>query len=169
MGKTSIAKLKSVKRWRENNKEKVAKLKKKYADKNKEKIAEYQRKYREKNKEKMKAYNIEYRKTNPPKKRTPEQYQKSKPYRREVHLNKKYGLTVDEYKSMLASQGGRCAICLTDDPRGKKHNWFHVDHCHKTGKVRGLLCSRCNMGLGSFQDNADLLEEAINYIRKSKT
>lgn len=131
-------------------------------------IAEYQKRYRAANKEKLRAYGKEYRKTHPPKPRPPGWHAGRKPYLREFHLMNKYGMTEAGYQELLASQGGLCAICGTDDPRGKNHNRLHVDHCHKTGKVRGLLCSRCNVGIGSFLDDVAVLQKAITYL-KSRT
>jgi len=75
---------------------------------------------------------------------------------------KKYGLTPDQYSQMLEQQGGGCAICGVT-PNGKR---LAVDHCHTTGKVRGLLCSPCNTGLGVFKDNTDLLHNAVKYLEK---
>lgn len=77
-----------------------------------------------------------------------------------------------DYAAMLASQGGRCAICGTAEPRGKGK--FHVDHDHSCcgekrscGKcVRGLLCQRCNTGIGYFDDNPDLMRKAIEYVSR---
>lgn len=78
-------------------------------------------------------------------------------------LKRKYGLTVEEYDEMLKKQNGGCAIC-----GGKnKNNWnLAVDHNHKTGKNRELLCASCNIVLGVSYDNIQILEKAINYIKK---
>lgn len=90
-------------------------------------------------------------------------------YRRR-HLQAVYGLTVEAYDAMLASQGNTCAICKTDNPYGHGNEptrmkmSFAVDHCHETGTVRGLLCNTCNRGLGFFKDNPQLLLEAFKYI-----
>jgi hypothetical protein len=75
--------------------------------------------------------------------------------KRQSHLLKRYGLTPEAYDSLLESQGGGCAICGSTiaDSRGNRP---HVDHCHDTGKVRGILCGRCNMGLGHFGDDIEL-------------
>lgn len=77
-------------------------------------------------------------------------------------LKRNYGITIDNYDSMLASQGGRCALCGTDKPRGRGR--FHVDHCHKTNNVRALLCTECNMMLGLAKDSVTTLQKAANYI-----
>lgn len=71
---------------------------------------------------------------------------------------------------MLVAQGGVCALCGTTDagpPNGKyvTDTVFHVDHDHETGQIRALLCKACNMGLGCFQDQPELLEQAAAYLR----
>lgn len=73
-----------------------------------------------------------------------------------------YGLTPEAFARMLADQEGRCAICRTDDPGGK--GGWHVDHDHETKAVRGLLCQRCNLGLGNFQDDVNRLQSAYDYL-----
>lgn len=81
------------------------------------------------------------------------------------HLRKKFGLTIERYDEMLVNQGGRCAICRllsTESPRR-----FHVDHDHVTGIVRGLLCYRCNTGIGVFRDDVVHLRSAIKYLQES--
>jgi hypothetical protein len=70
-----------------------------------------------------------------------------------------YGITYDTYQTMFAEQGGKCAIC------GKQTNRLLVDHCHTTGKIRGLLCPACNSGLGMFKDNIESLSTAIIYLK----
>jgi hypothetical protein len=79
----------------------------------------------------------------------------------------KYGLTEEAYNTLLDKQRNKCAICGTTSPGGR-HNKFHIDHDHTTGKVRGLLCWSCNAGLGQFKDNEYLLIEAHNYLVKSR-
>jgi hypothetical protein len=73
----------------------------------------------------------------------------------------RFGLSANEYRGMLAQQGGVCAICC-QFCSARKH--LAVDHCHKTGKVRGLLCNSCNTGLGMLQDSARLLAAAQAYL-----
>jgi hypothetical protein len=82
---------------------------------------------------------------------------------RRYQLKTKYGITEAEFDALLAEQGGGCAICGTTTPRGRGQR-FHVDHCHETGKVRGILCSECNTGLGKFRDDPDLLRRALAYL-----
>jgi predicted nucleic acid-binding Zn ribbon protein len=75
-----------------------------------------------------------------------------------------YGLTPEQYAVMLADQEDRCAICRVDLPGGK--GGWHVDHDHGTGRIRGLLCHRCNLGLGNFQDDANRLQAAYDYLMR---
>jgi len=87
---------------------------------------------------------------------------KKKSYYRAYWL-KQYGLTIDGYDKMLKDQDGKCKICGTIKPGGKMKN-FAVDHCHTTGKVRGLLCFSCNVSIGHFADDSDNLQKAIDYL-----
>lgn len=83
---------------------------------------------------------------------------------RRHNLKQSYGMTLDEFDQILARQGGHCAICATTEPGGR-HGRFCVDHDHSTGKLRALLCSKCNVGLGHFNDDPDVLVAAIQYLR----
>lgn len=84
-----------------------------------------------------------------------------------------YGITLEQYNKMLEDQNGLCAIC--GKPESKKSRYsektcmLHVDHNHKNGKVRQLLCSLCNAALGSFDDDVNLLQTAIDYLNKHNT
>ena len=82
---------------------------------------------------------------------------------RDSHLRSKYGITLADQERMLVEQGGRCAICRTDR-WGGQYNSPVIDHCHATGKVRGILCQRCNVGLGKFGDSPHLLDAATRYL-----
>ena len=75
------------------------------------------------------------------------------------HFKARYGITVDDYDRLLGEQGGKCAVC-GDTPEHR----LHVDHDHDTGRVRGLLCTWCNKGLGAFRDNPDKLLGAAAYL-----
>jgi hypothetical protein len=74
-----------------------------------------------------------------------------------------YGLSEGDFFALLEKQGDACAICGSAEWPGK-HRVPHVDHCHETGKVRGLLCSNCNHGLGKFRDDPDRLRAAARYL-----
>lgn len=85
-------------------------------------------------------------------------------YRTIRSLQKLYGITIEEYEARLAAQKGVCAICKRPPSAFKKR--FSVDHNHSTGKIRALLCSPCNTGIGLFQDNPALCVKAARYLRK---
>lgn len=77
---------------------------------------------------------------------------------------KKHGISFDDYKQMKADQNNLCAIC--GNPPDGRWGRLNIDHCHKTGKVRGLLCVNCNLGIGNLQDCITNLLRAIKYLKK---
>lgn len=79
-------------------------------------------------------------------------------------LQRQYGITRQQYEDMLAAQNNRCAICKTE-ANGRA---WHVDHCHETGKVRGVLCDNCNRGLGHFKDSHAAILRAVEYLKASR-
>lgn len=89
--------------------------------------------------------------------------------RRNAYLKWKYGWSVEEFEAYWYANHGKCYICREPMRRptkgqGQALDIVAVDHCHTTGKVRGLLCNRCNKGLGFFKDNVDNLKKAIRYL-----
>ena len=87
--------------------------------------------------------------------------------KRNGRLKSTYGITQDDYERMLSDQGRACAICgaTHENRRGKI---LHVDHCHRTGKVRQLLCTACNTALGKMRDDTERLRSAIEYLERHK-
>ena len=79
---------------------------------------------------------------------------------RNYRIKKQFKITSDDFNNLLKQQNHQCAICKTS--QSEQH--FDIDHCHKTGKVRGLLCRSCNMGLGYFKDSPFLLNQAATYL-----
>ncbi len=128
----------------------------KHAEECRVKGREYSRKYRDANREKVRAGNLDgyYR---DPAKRMAAQHR---------ILLKKHGMTVDDFNRMSEAQGGKCAICL-QAPSGRFKK-LSTDHDHVTGDVRGLLCSPCNLGLGSFRDNTERLRKAAAYLERKR-
>lgn len=94
----------------------------------------------------------------------PEQWEIQKKNQR---LKRLYGITLKQYEELLKLQKGVCFLC-GNPPKGThssgRPHILHVDHCHTTGKVRSLLCTKCNRGLGYFNENITLLSKAIQYI-----
>jgi Recombination endonuclease VII len=127
----------AVTKWRHANREKAA-----------AQVARYQKKYPEK----VVAYQLKWRKANP------------RSFKNSV-LKCTHGITLEQYEEMLTAQNGRCAICDTSEPRGR-HGVFHVDHCHETSVIRGLLCHGCNLSIGHFHHDPLILQAAIRYLGK---
>jgi len=85
-----------------------------------------------------------------------------------VRLLRTFGSTIEEYEALMLEQDNYCAICHEPEKQilNGKIKRLAIDHCHTTGKVRGLLCQRCNTGIGRFDDNVVLLKQAIQYLEK---
>jgi hypothetical protein len=166
-------------KWAPTNeqKEKYKEKRKKYYRINKLNNPEKIKKIYDKanNTEKRKKYMKEYSKNSEQKQKEKERVAKyrAKPSTKEVrytdHYKRKYGITAQDYDIMLMSQNGFCKICKQPETklfRGKLTR-LAVDHCHKTGKVRGLLCWSCNTTLGKVKDSIDLLLNMANYLKES--
>lgn len=163
-------------------------------ERRKEKRREYQRKYRAANKEKYAAYTRAYYAVNPEKHRErarrryaanrekEEWYQQYRENKREhtqkwyaanserareqhrwLARRRKYGLTQEQWNALFAAQNSCCAICEAVES-GSKRGW-HTDHCHTSGRVRGILCHHCNFMVGNAKDNPERLEAAARYLR----
>lgn len=78
-----------------------------------------------------------------------------------------YGLTQAGWDALIKHQGNQCAVCKTDRPGGRGERW-HIDHDHVTGQVRGLLCHRCNMGIGFLLDDPEIIRAAARYVAKHR-
>lgn len=85
---------------------------------------------------------------------------------RKSHLKMNYGLTIQEYNRLFDGQKGCCAIC--GKHQSELRRTLAVDHNHKTGQIKGLLCDNCNLGLGNFQESRGILIKAIQYLGKKK-
>ena len=81
----------------------------------------------------------------------------------------RYGITIEEYEKIFEDQGNCCAICKGTSTKSmsEERTSFSVDHCHETGKVRGILCNQCNRGLGMLGDSLESLKSALTYLEKS--
>lgn len=85
-----------------------------------------------------------------------------------VEIKRRYGCTLEVYNAMVVKQEGKCAICDVLHNPAEKKGRLYVDHCHKTGKVRALLCKHCNSMLGYSRDDTRILLEAVAYISRHK-
>jgi hypothetical protein len=141
-------------KYRENNKEMIINIEKKRRNTEKRKMWEKQ--YKEDNREKFKeADRIRHK--------LPKNIAKSK----QRHLKQKYGISITDYNLLIQKQNYQCATCGTHEQNCKR-KVLCVDHCHKTGVIRGLLCHNCNVSLGLLKDNIDIINNLINYLKKER-
>jgi hypothetical protein len=110
---------------------------KNWRDSNRDKVNKCQQRYVSRNKEKIKRDTI----------------------------RRAYDITLEDYNEMFSKQGGCCSICKQHQTNFKRQ--LFIDHCHVTGRVRGLLCQHCNFILGQSKDNIDILQEAIKYLERN--
>lgn len=158
----------TARKWAAANPERVAHNQKKWARENPDKAQEKVRRWEAKHPEAAAAL-AKRRKRNFP---GPEMdkfradrkaYRDTNPDKTHASKIRRYGITGQQYVEMLEAQGGGCAICkATESNRSSRR--LSVDHDHLTGKVRGLLCSRCNHGLGLFRDDPGVLQVARDYL-----
>ena len=163
--------------YRRKNKERLDVLQKERYEKNKDKIKARRKVWYEKNKEREYKRKTKWRLANKDRvnararanrgKHRDRTNAKSRAYyhaypekRINRHYKKNYGITIDDYNRILLDQNGGCAIC------GNALSKLQVDHCHKSGEVRGLLCKDHNMLLGLAKDNIQILDNAIKYLKK---
>lgn len=119
-----------------------------YYRKNEDRVRKNVRRYKKDNPERVKAWD-----------------RKKKNVTAAARRRHAYGLSEDDYERMLVKCGGMCESCGRD-PWEVSSRGPHVDHCHETGRVRGILCFRCNTGLGHFRDSIEDMENAVAYLRK---
>ena len=133
-----------TKRWKEKNpeaaRESHRKAQLKWRAANREKVRETVRKWTKNNRDKVNGY------------------------RRKQHFKVSYSLTIEQRNAILTSQGNVCACCGSPEPNHKQ-GWV-VDHCHTTGKVRGVLCQPCNLSLGKVRESIPHLKALISYLEK---
>ena len=148
MEKTNKEEIKRYyKQYYKDNKEKIDRRTTKWYKNNVEKAREYMKQYCKNHREEKKKYDKEHK-------------EELKEYRTQYYIKKLYGLSHEGWLKLYKNQDGRCAICkkLFEKPSDAC-----VDHNHKTDEVRGLLCKNCNFGLGYFNDDLEIVKEAINY------
>lgn len=87
-------------------------------------------------------------------------------YQRKAKIKHYYGMSVEQFDTLLADQGGACGVCKEPEPEdmGGRRAWWVIDHDHRTHKIRGILCNACNFGIGQFKDDPALLQAAANYL-----
>jgi hypothetical protein len=167
--------LKELKEYRAVNKDKIREQRIQYDIDNAEKIKKQQKQYKDNHREEITIKTKQWRENNVDKiKQFPSHSKenRSKVYKK-YHMNnkentrrykikKKYDITLEQYNEMVDAQQGKCKICGTHQDELKK--LLVIDHNHDTNIVRGLLCDKCNRGLGHFNDDVNLLSQAIEYL-----
>lgn len=132
----------------------------------------YYREWRRNNKDKINARHRERMATDPEYRQNLREYhrawrtRKGKAYVRNVNLKTAHGITLAEYEALAQKQLNRCAVCGGQCWMRNKRIPLYVDHCHKSGKVRGLLCKECNTALGMLQDDWRIAERATAYLKR---
>lgn len=125
---------------------------------NKEKLRARMRKYYSENKERYRQADKKFRDRDPKK-----YYAIHNKAARKVRLKREYNITPEEYENILQAQQNCCAICKKSQEQFSKK--LHIDHCHTTGKVRGLLCNACNLCIGKAEDSITILQNAVDYLK----
>ena len=132
--------------------------------------ATYYREWRRKNKDRINARHRERFETDPEYRQNLRNYHKAwrarkgKDYVRNINLKNAHGISLADYEHMLVTQNNGCAICAGQNMRHGKPIPFYVDHCHSSGKIRGLLCKECNTAIGMLRDSPTLCEAAARYL-----
>jgi len=143
-----------AKKYRKENAEKRKKQAKQYYEENHKRIHKYQKQYREDNREQIRERDSQYYKEN---------IEAIKEYSRKWHLKDKFNLSHEDWLKIWNNQNGKCAICKIVFPTPSD---ACVDHDHKTGKIRGLLCIKCNAGIGYLNDDPKITSMATEYLLK---
>lgn len=128
-----------------------------YNAKNRDHLREIHRSWQEQNRDRLRTYKHRHHA-----KRLATDLEGVRAEQRSAWLARRYGMTPEAYDEIVAAQANRCAICGDEPSEGKA---LHIDHDHKSGAVRGLLCGHCNRAIGLFRDNADVIEMAAAYLR----
>jgi hypothetical protein len=155
--------------WKKNHPERATATRKRSYEKNRDKELLYAKNHRLAHPEEYsmrykKYYEINKEKEIERKKEWRKSHAKSV---RKYYLRIKYDITLDDYEEMLISQNNSCKICGSISPNRKNVKYFHIDHDHKTGEIRGLLCHECNTGIGKLKDDPTLLRKAASYLSSS--
>jgi len=132
--------------------------------------AKWAKRYYKKHQKKIRKLAKTYTKTH--KKERKDYREKNKKKNKDRELQLKYKITLKEYQLLSKNQKNRCSICgnkeTAIEPRTNKIRGLAVDHNHETGKVRGLLCGKCNRGIGFFQENINFLQKTIDYLKNDR-
>lgn len=138
--------------WKKRNKERMQLYQKLWKEAHIGYSKEKSKEWRSKNPEKRKEHFISFKEKNPK-------------YYQDKHLKGSYGISIQDYETMLHNQNGLCAICRTHYESVSRKRLF-VDHNHKTGKIRALLCHKCNAAIGMANEDTDILFAMVSYLNE---
>lgn len=144
-----------ARKWKKEHAEEIKEYQTEWYKNNKKKIEEYSKNYYAEHREEIIEKATLWNKKHP---------EKAEKNRRKSQLSQ-YGLTIEEYDKLYDEQNGVCACC--GEPQTLGCRFLSVDHDHETGRVRGLLCTNCNIGLGHFKDDKEKLKMAIKYLEEN--
>lgn len=157
MYRCHFCKLEKDRRWKNENREKHRASASRARNLDRTKANEWTRKDRKEDPQKYRDWQNKLRAKDPVKRITQE-------------ICRTYGLTLEQYEQMVKEHDNKCGICGENETRRSRTKGkvcrLVVDHCHGTGKVRGLLCHSCNVMIGSARDNVEVLQKAIAYLSK---
>lgn len=131
--------------------------------KNLDKYRAYHKKYNALESTKKRRRELYRKKIEHYKKRDKIHYEKTKDRHRELHMAKRYGISVETYREMFVSHNSLCAVC--GKPETAQNKVLSVDHNHKTGQIRGLLCGHCNRAIGYLREDLSLLPKIEKYLK----
>lgn len=157
------------KEWRESHKEEIKIKHKSYYERNWETLQKKRRQYIKTHKAELKAYRDTHKEQIKEWKLNNKERWKAykKQYSRFYYLMKTYNITPEEYSQLEEQQNGKCAIC-GGGVEDSNDVYLCVDHNHITGKIRGLLCRECNLGLGNFKESIEILQKAVQYMQETE-
>lgn len=152
LNKTEISK--KQKNWHLKNKDIIRKIQKRYRKKHRVEIKKYNKSYNLKNRKEKNQYRNEWRKNNPDKVKAEK-------------LKVRFKITLKEYNDLIIKQKNKCGICGNVFNFEKRNSMQYpcIDHSHKNNKIRGILCRKCNSGLGGFKDNIKIINQAIKWLK----
>src|SRR3990167_292412 len=158
-------KIAKAREWQVKNAEYRRDYIREWVKSNREKIKDYRRKTADRRNAARRKQYASNPKMREQYKKQAKEWQAKNPRKRLDQRMRRYGITASEYERLFEIQCGKCAICKIPNCGDSRGGRFHVDHCHATKRVRGLLCTNCNLGIGKFHDDPIRLEQAAMYLR----
>lgn len=154
MAQTREERLEYMRKWRERNRKRLRAQARSYYRRNKETVKARNKAWADANAERVRERRRGY-------------YQENKDAFRDSFLRRRYGIGIEDWNALLEAQDGNCAAC--GEPEGEESAMrFHLDHCHSTGKVCGIIHSRCNRLAGMAGDDPEIVGRIAEYLRRTR-